>query len=144
MHHELSSLPKLGVSVPPLNIVIGTDTLGQNLSIFKIVHVLEVLFDGGDHGAERRVSVEAQVVGACAVAGSLTVRGLQQDALGRTVGTSHVDLGALRAVRHISSLDIGVSMACVAADGEFDVFFGTKDEVLVALLLEGVHHDFSC
>ena len=35
-------------------------------------------------------------------------------------------------------------MACVPTDKELDVLLGTKDEVLVALLLEGIHHNLSC
>jgi hypothetical protein len=57
------------------------------------------------------------------------------------MSASHYNLGRLRGIWDLSWLNVGISMTGIPTDGEHHVLFGTENEVLIALLLERVHHD---
>lgn len=57
------------------------------------------------------------------------------------MGSPKDNRGATRTVRNLPGCDVDVSVALVALDVDADVGLNTLNEVLVAVLLEGVHED---
>ena len=102
MDLQLALLSKLGVGVSSLNVIVGLNRLGDDLAVYKVVHALEVLFTGRDDGAEGRVSIEAKVVGTCAVSGQIPVSALQNEGLLWTLATSHYDNGGFGSIWDVS------------------------------------------
>lgn len=94
MDLQLTNLSELSVGVSSLHSCVGVDTLGQDFAVLKVINTLKVLFQGCDDGTEWRVSIEAKVVGSRTITSILSVIGLQDDALGRTMSSSDDNLVA--------------------------------------------------